>query len=250
MSKGISIKNFGFNYLDVFSNDKLIPILNFDDAQFDESFSLKSTNIKNWLGKDFLLSDSSSLIGKILDQDRKEISSNENLDGPSSDTTANSSLLDSNEATNINYLNDKFMNTLRKRTKAFVKLIIRTPFVDGMTNDTIEEAKSYYFQNRSVTINWFYEIYTQNQTNAVVISGLLRIISMIVDVSDRNVLIPIVKCGLADNTSMVQESALMVVEEWRTKECLEAIQTSTFSSSWMKSYAQKVMLELKNELRQ
>lgn len=247
MNERNSIKDFCFDYLSAFSNDNIIsiPTLNFDDVQFDELFSLKSTNMGNWMGKDFLGVDSSSLIGKVLDQDSKE---EQYLDGPSSDTMIKPSLLDSNETTDINYLNDKFMNALRKRTESFVKLIIRTDFEDGMTNDAVEEARSYYLQNKFVTINWFGEIYSKNQRNAIVISGLLRIISMIVLVSDSTSLIPIVKCGLADNSSIAQESALMVIEEWRTKECLDAIETTNFKSSWMTDYAQKIAFELKEEL--
>lgn len=243
MNERNSIKDFCFDYLSAFSNDNIIsiPTLNFDDVQFDELFSLKSTN----MGKDFLGVDSSSLIGKVLDQDSKE---EQHLDGPSSDTMIKPSLLDSNETTDINYLNDKFMNALRKRTESFVKLIIRTDFEDGITNDTIEEAKSYYLQNKSVTINWFNEIYSKNQKDAIVISGLLRIISMIVLVSDSASLIPVVKCGLSDNSSVAQESALMVIEEWRTKECLDAVKTSNFEFSWINDYAQKVVSELEKEL--
>lgn len=247
MNERNSIKDFCFDYLSAFSNDNIIsiPTLNFDDVQFDELFSLKSTNMGNWMGKDFLGVDSSSLIGKVLDQDSKE---EQYLDGPSSDTMIKPSLLDSNETTDINYLNDKFMNALRKRTESFVKLIIRTDFEDGITNDTIEEAKSYYLQNKSVTINWFNEIYSKNQKDAIVISGLLRIISMIVSVADSASLIPVVKCGLADNSSITQESALMVVEEWRTRECLDAIKTSNFKFSWVNDYAQKIVSELEKEL--
>lgn len=248
MSERTSIKDIRGNYLEAFLNDKFILTSDFSDLQYGELSSLKSTNIENWIKTDFLWTNLSSLMGKTLDQDRKDNSSNENLDSSSSDVTSSSSLSDSTETRDINAINDKFLNTLRERTDSYVKLIARTDFEDGMTNDAVEEARSYYLQNKSVTINWFGEIYSKNQRNAIVISGLLRIISMIVLVSDSASLIPIVKCGLSDNSSIAQESALMVIEEWRTKECLDAIKTSNFVFSWVKDYAQKVVSELEKEL--
>lgn len=248
MSEGTSIKDFDFNHFETFLNDKFMHTLEFSDVQLAELSSLKSTNLENWMRTDFLWNDLSSLTGKILDQDRKEISSNEDIDSSSSDVMSNSSLSDSTETRDINAINDKFLNTLRERTDSYVKLIVRTDFEDGMTNDAVEEARSYYLQNKSVTINWFGEIYSKNQRNAIVISGLLRIISMIVLVSDSASLIPIVKCGLSDNSSIAQESALMVIEVWRTKECLDAIKTSNFEFSWINDYAQKVVSELEKEL--
>lgn len=248
MSERTSIKDIRDNYLEAFLNDKFILTSDFSDLQYGELSSLKSTNIENWIKTDFLWTNLSSLMGKTLDQDRKDNSSNENLDSSSSDVTSSSSLSDSTETRDINAINDKFLNTLRERTDSYVKLIARTDFEDGMTNDAVEEARSYYLQNKSVTINWFGEIYSKNQRNAIVISGLLRIISMIVLVSDSASLIPIVKCGLSDNSSIAQESALMVIEEWRTKECLDAIKTSNFVFSWVKDYAQKVVSELEKEL--
>lgn len=248
MSEGISIKDIGFNYLEAFPNDKFIPTSDFSNLQFGELSSLKSTNIENWKKTDLLWTDL-RLTGKTLDKDCIANNSEmRNTDGSSSDITGNSSLSDSTETRDINAINDKFLNTLRERTDSYVKLIARTDFEDGMTNDAIEEARSYYLQNKSVTINWFSEIYSKNQRNAMVISGLLRIISMIVLVSDSASLIPIVKCGLSDNSSIAQESALMVIEEWRTKECLDAIKTSNFEFSWIKDYAQKIVSELEKEL--
>lgn len=40
----------------------------------------------------------------------------------------------------------------------------------------------------------------------------------------------------------------MVIEQWRTKNCLEALETSTFHSKMIKVYANQIIEELKEEL--
>ena len=40
----------------------------------------------------------------------------------------------------------------------------------------------------------------------------------------------------------------MVIEEWRTKECLDALKTTQFGTGWIKTYAEKVMSELEEEV--
>lgn len=82
----------------------------------------------------------------------------------------------------------------------------------------------------------------------VVLAGLLRIIELTIRNEDVDILLPIVKAGLADKSSMVQEAAIMVIEQWRTKNCLEALETSTFHSKMIEVYANQIIEELKEEL--
>lgn len=56
------------------------------------------------------------------------------------------------------------------------------------------------------------------------------------------------RLGIASRHSNVQEAAIMVCEEWRTKACLDTIHEADFHSKWMKKYADKVAEELKVEL--
>jgi len=61
-------------------------------------------------------------------------------------------------------------------------------------------------------------------------------------------LLAIVIAGLRSGISSEQEAALMVIEEWRTKECYEVLKSVSFQSDWIADYAQIVKSELEEEL--
>ena len=66
---------------------------------------------------------------------------------------------------------------------------------------------------------------------------------------DENILLPMVLASLRSDNSAEQEAAIMVIEEWRTKECLDAISNvPRFSSDIIADYAKMVTDELKQEL--
>lgn len=138
-----------------------------------------------------------------------------------------------------------FFNT---HTNSIISQILRTDFQDGMTNEVTEQVKTFFEINRMVACNWLNSIFSTNQNNPVIISGLLRIISMLDSNDYPSFLMPIVRAGLGDKNSMTQEAALMVIEEWRTKECLDALLNTAFVNGWIKDYSNKIILELKKEL--
>ena len=155
---------------------------------------------------------------------------------------------ESTDTASINAVNEKFRVELRSRTDSFLNALIKTDFENGYSNEVTEEVQSYYAINKAVTINWLNEIYSENQKQPIIITGLLRIIAMTVSTGDSNTLLPIVKCGLSDGSSEAQEASIAVIESWRTKECLDALQTTHFRSAWMDSYAKKIEKELEIEL--
>ena len=62
-------------------------------------------------------------------------------------------------------------------------------------------------------------------------------------------MLTIVVSGLRSEVSAEQEAAIMVIEEWRTKECLEAIRSvHKFASDMIEDYAKMVADELEEEL--
>ena len=72
---------------------------------------------------------------------------------------------------------------------------------------------------------------------------------MSVDVSYSDTLLPMVIAGLNAPSSKTQEAALMVIEEWRTKQCLDALKTYlNRSSRLIERYAKVVETELEEEL--
>lgn len=156
---------------------------------------------------------------------------------------------DSTDNNEINNKNEDFLNVLKLHSSEFTTSIKKADFEDGMMNDVADEVEIYINQNKYATYLWLHFLYSQNQNDYKVISALLRIIGLTVDIQDSDLLLPIVKCGLNDSHIEAQEAALMVIEKWRTKECLDALNTSHFSSKWISKYAESIVKELEEELR-
>lgn len=156
--------------------------------------------------------------------------------------------IDSTDITDVNKANAVFDAMLTKRTPMFTWLLCHTDFDDGMSNGLIEEVESYIKRNKYVTITWLHSIYSQNQQNQNILAGLLRIIGMTIKTEDSDKLLTMVISGLTANSSKTQEAALMVIEEWRTKNCWDALKNRTFNSQWISNYAKIVEQELKKEI--
>ena len=141
------------------------------------------------------------------------------------------------------------MEYLRTRTDEIANAIMHTEFEDGMDNDITLLIKSFARSNKSATYNWLGELYSKNVTKPSVLQGILRTLAMITEKGDENILLPMVLASLRSDNSAEQEAAIMVIEEWRTKECLDAISNvPRFSSDIIADYAKMVTDELKQEL--
>ena len=151
----------------------------------------------------------------------------------------------------VNKANQEYLEYLRTRTDEIANAISRTEFEDGMDNDITILIKSFAKRNKSATYNWLDELYSKNLDNPSVVQGILRSLAMITERGDENILLPIVVAGLRSKNSAEQEAAIMVIEEWRTKECLNALRSVTsFSSEMITNYAKMVTDELSEELNQ
>lgn len=170
----------------------------------------------------------------------------------SSSTTALENTVSVNDNTNvdeINKANQDYLDYLRTRTEEISNSIARTEFEDGMDNDVTILIKGFANTNRSATYNWLDELYSKNLNRPSVVQGILRTLAMITKKGDENILLPIVIASLRNNNSAEQEAAIMVIEEWRTKECLDALNSvPAFSSEMIADYAKIVIEELKEEL--
>lgn len=156
---------------------------------------------------------------------------------------------DSTSSADMNRINEEFRVSLFKRTQTFIWTLKHTDFEDGIENDIIKEIEGYIKMNKFVTYLWLHSIYAKNQKDTDILAGLLRIIGMTVEKEDIDMLLTMVKAGLSDSQSKTQEAALMVIEQWRTQNCLTALETApNFSSSWISDYAEQIKLELKKEL--
>lgn len=119
---------------------------------------------------------------------------------------------ESTDSNDIEMQNRKVFAQLQKYTLTFVRILKRTDFEDGMTNYVSDVVEDFIKSNSFVTYSWLSTIYSNYQKDAVVLAGLLRIIELTIRNEDVDMLLPIVKAGLADKSSMVQEAAIMVIE--------------------------------------
>ena len=127
-------------------------------------------------------------------------------------------------------------------------LLKHTDFEDGMNNAAIDYVRIFLKKNYFVTISWLNIIYSENQNDQEILSALLRVIAMTIKKEDSNKLLPLVKAGLNEQNVNTQESAIIVIEQWRTKECLLALESTKFESRMIKEYADEVKKELIKEL--
>lgn len=148
----------------------------------------------------------------------------------------------------VNKANERFMKSLELQSKDFVRTLAWTDFEDGMENEITNMVASYMEKNRYVTFCWLNKIFNANRSRPNITSGLLRTLAMVVNKNDAGIMLSMVTAGLASPHSEDQEAAIMVVEKWRTKECLEAMCNTTYGSDWLKEYAMQVVEELKEEL--
>lgn len=155
----------------------------------------------------------------------------------------------STSSIDLNIQNEVFFEFLKKETDTFIRILYYTDFEDGIVPEISDRVNQYLEQNRLITYNWFNYLYSNYQDNTIVIAGLLRIIGQIDISNEVDCLLPLVECGLNHKDSTAQEAAIMVIEKWRTKNCLKALKNTSFSSDWMKKYALEVIRELENELQ-
>lgn len=111
--------------------------------------------------------------------------------------------LESTDSNDIERQNRKIFAQLQKYTPTFVRILKRTDFEDGMTNYVSDVVEDFIKSNSFVTYSWLSTIYSSYQKDAVVLAGLLRIIELTIRNEDVDILLPIVKAGLADKSSMV-----------------------------------------------
>ncbi len=148
----------------------------------------------------------------------------------------------------INKENERFNSFLGSRSQDFIRSLIWTEFEDGVENEITRLVVEYVKRNKYVTYCWLYKLFNENRSNPVITSGLLRTLGMVVDIQDAGYLMTMVTAGLSSLHAEDQEAAIMVVEKWRTKECLDAMVNTSYGSPWIKEYASQVVHELKEEL--
>ena len=148
----------------------------------------------------------------------------------------------------INRANGEYLQALISFTPFFTELLRYTDFEDGMYNECSNLAEQYLAENKLATICWFNHIYSNYQADGQVLAGLLRTISLLNVEYFADLLIPVVIAGLNNPSTAAQEAAIMVVENFRTTNALQALTDARFESKWIRRYADKVITSLESEL--
>lgn len=156
-------------------------------------------------------------------------------------------LEDSTSAKSLEKKDERDKEYFNSQADAFLMLCHTTTFEDGYRNALTDRFDEYYELNPTVSLIWLYSFYNKNQKDDSVREGILRILSFIDDTEIQNIMLTMVKASLNDINPSIQEVAMMVIENWRTEECLSALVTTQFANPWMKDYSKKIIAELKEE---
>lgn len=141
----------------------------------------------------------------------------------------------------------EILSSWQEKIPAFINLLHHTSFEDGVSNEAIEWVQSYYNTNVSLTLLWLYSVRAQCQDDDVVLDSLLRLLAYVeIPQVYAMSMVPLVELALTKESC--QESAIMLCEIWRSRECLSALNSAHIAQFGVRNYAEKVIAELKNEL--
>ena len=150
---------------------------------------------------------------------------------------------------NANVLNERFLAKLEEEKEEVIYTMLHSSIEDGYDNEVVEYMRPYMDDNKYMTLFWLYGLYAQNMSKPTIFASILNLLCCLeIKQADMALMISLVSNGMNSKFSIVQESAMKVIEQWRSKECLEALRQATFTSKWMMSYAERVRKELENEL--
>lgn len=187
----------------------------------------------------------------------EDVKNKKELDNPNNSDISNAysnigSFITATESTSDNDIrkaDTTYFTALLNISDKVIYLILHSTFEDGMTNSAIKTVRDIFYRRPYIAGSWLSLLFTYNQTNDKLISGLLRIIATF-EKEYSWMFIPMVRSGLSDKSTLIQEAAIMIIEEWRTKECLDALERTELTSQWIQEYANSVIKELKEELKE
>lgn len=155
---------------------------------------------------------------------------------------------DSTETDKMNRLFEHYLHMFQKNESSFLYCLSHSSFADGMNNEAANVMKSYFELSPYPAISWFATLFNDHIKDSNISFRLLRCLC---DSSYRKYsrnLISFVRGALNDKNVEVQEAAFMVLENWRTKECLDVIENTKYVNPLLETYASSLKEELKEEL--
>jgi hypothetical protein len=166
---------------------------------------------------------------------------------------SNFSLDSSSTDDSVNEKNQHFVNYLNSQEESFVYLIRHTYFECGYDNDFIISVKKFFNKNLFGTFYWLHSFYGRHQLDKDIVEAILITLSTfrVKDLNSFEGFISIIRSCLTDKDDSLKEAALMVIERWRTKECLSALESaeSYYKTDGLRDYANAIKLELEEELK-
>lgn len=134
----------------------------------------------------------------------------------------------------ISYDEDSFINEMRY-----------TNFEDGMTNNIIKRAWQKCYRDKKATLLWLKGLFERLDVSYK--EKILRTVAAVAPKGYNEICEPMVDEGMTWFDSDVQDAAIMLAEELRTKPCIDALTNHPYTSDWIREYGEKVRDELIEE---
>lgn len=164
------------------------------------------------------------------------------------DNQQTSLLIDSTDSKDITVAFEHYLTKFQESEANFIYTLTHSYFEDGMDNDAISALKSYFDLSPYPAISWFATLFNSHLQEPNITYRLLRCICDRTYSKYSKNLISFVRGSLNDKNIEVQEAAIMVLERWRTKECLDVIESTKYVNPLLEDYANTLKEELREEL--
>lgn len=155
---------------------------------------------------------------------------------------------DSTDSNDINRLFEYYLNRFKENETNFLYVLTHSYFEDGMDNPAIDMLNSYFELSPYPSISWFSTFFNTHLQEPNITYRLLRCLCNYKYRQYSKNLISFVRGSLNDKSVEVQESAFMVLESWRTQECLDVIESTQCVNPLLEDYVNILRAELEQEL--
>lgn len=155
---------------------------------------------------------------------------------------------DSTETEKMNRIFEHYLHMFQKNEQNFLFCLTHSSFEDGMYNEAADIIKTYFDLSPYPAISWFATVFNSHIQDPNVSYRLLRCLCNSRYRKYSKNLISFVRGALNDHSVEVQEAAFMVLENWRTQECLDVIEHTGFINPLLETYVMTLKYELKEEL--
>ena len=140
---------------------------------------------------------------------------------------------------------------LELKSKKSALLISLLKFDDvelGYKSQSIRLIEEQLSINRIATINWINDLYIENLKDEKVTIGILKIFEYFEESIFSPMSYTIAMSSLLSSNNEIKELAVRTFENWGSIKSYEILKTISTDTQWLKSYIEKVILDLEVEL--